>query len=52
VQKKRKVRTLQQNNTGTMTVSIPVEMVRELGWSRGQRVVVNRQGDRLVIENA
>ena len=52
VLKKRKIRTLQRNNTGTVTVSLPVEMIRELGWQRGQRVIVNRRGNKIVIEDA
>lgn len=51
VSRKRKVRTLQVNNTGTVTVSIPVEMVRELGWKRGQKVLVERRTDRLSIKS-
>jgi len=49
VSRKRKLRTLQVNNTGTVTVSLPVEIVRQLGWERGQKVIVERRGNKLSI---
>ncbi len=52
IARKRKIRTLQQNNTGTVTVSLPVEMIRDLGWMQGQKVLVQRKGSKITIETA
>ena len=46
----RRFRRLQRNNTGTTTVSLPIEMIRKLGWKQGTRVSVSRRGKKLVIE--
>ena len=48
--RERRVRTVQKNNTGTYTVSIPIAMMRSLGWARGQRVVMSRRGEKITIE--
>lgn len=47
----RHVRVLTQNNTGTYSVSIPIETVRNLRWQRGQKVTIRQQGKKLVIED-
>lgn len=46
----RRKRSLTANNTGSLSITIPVEMVRQLGWTRGKVVEVRRQGKKVVIE--
>jgi len=36
---------------GSLTISIPKELVTELGWRERQKVVVKRRGDGLVIKD-
>lgn len=45
-------RVLQKNNTGTYTVTIPVNMIRKLRWKQGQRVVFERSRKTLIIKDA
>ena len=45
-------RVLQRNNTGTYTVTIPVNMVRDMRWQQGQRIVFEHKGKVLVIKDA
>lgn len=44
-------RVLSQNNSGSYQVTLPVELVRALGWQKGQKIVVKKQVDQLVIED-
>ncbi len=32
-------------------VTIPIEMIRALGWKEKQKVVVIREGDRLIVKD-
>ena len=41
--------TLQKNSTGTYQVSLPIDLVRTLGWKQGQKVVFKKRGKDLVI---
>ena len=45
------VRNITQNKTGTYQMSLPIELVRELKWKNHQKVVVKRQGNKLVVED-
>jgi antitoxin component of MazEF toxin-antitoxin module len=46
-----KIRNIQKSN-GSYLVSIPIELMRELGWVERQRVVITRSGrGKLVIED-
>jgi len=38
---KEKIRNIQKSH-GTYTVSIPIDLMRELGWQERQRVVIER----------
>lgn len=44
------VRSLQKNNTGSYTVSLPIQLVRKLRWQERQRLVVRQSGSKLIIE--
>ena len=45
------VRTLQKNNTGTYTVSLPVEVIRALKWQEGQKVNIEKRGKNIIISD-
>ena len=45
----RHVRKLLKNTGGTMLVSLPIEVVRELKWRDGQKVVVKKRGEGILI---
>lgn len=32
-------------------ITLPIEMVRELGWRERQKVVVSKQGEKLIVED-
>ena len=38
-------------NSGTYYVTLPKDLVRELKWRKGQKVIVTRQGNALVLED-
>ena len=35
----------------TYTVSLPLELVQELGWQKTQKVVVTKRGNELIIKD-
>lgn len=45
-------RTLSKNNTGTYTLSVPIEVVRQLKWQDGQKLVLEKRGKTVVITDA
>ena len=45
------VRVLQKNNTGSYSVSLPVEVIRQLKWQQGQKLTVQKRGKTLVIQD-
>lgn len=47
----RNIRKLYKTRSGTTLVSLPKELVDDLGWRDGQKVVVNRNRGKLVIED-
>jgi hypothetical protein len=47
---KRSIRKLQKVSVGTITVSLPITLIRRLKWRVGQRVVVTQAGNKIVIE--
>jgi len=44
-------RNITQNGTGTYQVSLPIGLVRELGWRERQKVTVKKSGNKLIIED-
>jgi hypothetical protein len=42
-------RVLQKNNTGTYTVSLPIELVRDLKWQVGQKLILEKRGKNIII---
>lgn len=48
----RNIRKLTKTGRGrTVSVTLPIELVRELGWREKQRVVVKKRGGGLLIED-
>ncbi len=45
------IRNLTQNRTGTYSISLPIELIRQLSWRSGQKLVVKRSGKKLIIED-
>lgn len=45
------IRSITQNSSGTYSVSLPIGLVRQLRWQRNQRVVVKKQGNKLIISD-
>jgi len=38
-------------NGDSYAVTLPIEMVRELKWSKKQKVVVRKSGSKIIIED-
>jgi len=45
----RNVRKLYKNSGGSIQVTLPIEIVRELKWRDGQKVVVKKRGEGISI---
>ncbi len=46
------VRKLTRTGGGkSVSITLPIEYIRELGWKDRQKVIVKKQGDKLVIED-
>lgn len=44
-------RNITQNSSGTYSVTLPISVMRNLGWRKGQKVTVRQAGKKLVIED-
>jgi len=47
----RRTRKLAKRASGSYTVTLPVEMVRELKWRDKQKLVVRKVGSKIIIED-
>jgi len=45
------IRNITQNSTGTYQLTIPKQLVSELGWRQGQKVTVAKTGNKLLVED-
>lgn len=45
------VRKLQEQANGSTTVVLPPDLLRELKWKDGQKVIVRRRNDTIVISD-
>lgn len=45
------VRNITKNSSGTYSVTIPIEFIRELYWQKGQQVTFKLRGNKLVIQD-
>jgi hypothetical protein len=46
---KEKIRNLQKSNRGSYLASIPVGIIRALGWQERQKIVVQKYGKNRII---
>ncbi len=47
----RGVRKLTKTGAGSITVTLPIELVRELKWRSGQKVVIKKSGAKIIIKD-
>jgi len=47
----RNIRKINKSGNGSYTVTIPMEMVKELGWREKQKVVFEKRGEVLKIKD-
>ena len=47
----RNIRKLGKSGNKSITVTIPIDIVRGLGWKSKQKVVLKRKGDKVTIED-
>jgi len=47
----RNTRKLSKQTNGSYTVTLPIEIVRELKWRDKQKLVVRKSGDKIIIED-
>lgn len=46
------VRNLQKTSGGsTYMITLPIEIIHELGWKKGQKLTVEKVGKRLIIKD-
>lgn len=45
-------RVLQKNTTGAYTITVPVDMIRNLRWKQGQRLVLGKKNKIITIKDA
>jgi len=43
------VRVISKNNSGTYQISLPIDLIRQLGWQQHQKIVVKKRGNSLII---
>jgi len=43
------IRKILKNNRGSYYVNIPKELMREIKWKDNQKVVIDRQGNNIVV---
>lgn len=47
----RNIRKIQKDSRGSVRVTLPIELIRELKWRDGQKIVVKKRGKGLLIED-
>lgn len=47
----RETRKLSKRSNGSYAVTLPVEIVRELKWRGGQKLILRKSGDKIIIED-
>lgn len=47
----RNIRKLTRAGQKSIAVTLPIEIVRELGWKEKQKVIVKKSGSKLIIED-
>ena len=49
--KHRNIRNLTKTGGHSIGLTIPIDVIRDLGWRERQKVVVKRVGNKLIIED-
>ncbi len=49
--KDRNIRKLLKNSGGSIQVTLPIELVRELKWRNKQKVIIVKKGSTLIIKD-
>lgn len=44
------IRVLNMVGKKSFAVSLPIEIIRVLGWTKGEKLLVRRQSEKIVIE--
>lgn len=44
------IRSLSLVGAKSFAVSLPIEIIRQLGWHKSQKLIVRRMGEKVVIE--
>lgn len=47
----RNVRKVNKDGSGSVRITLPIEIIRELKWRDGQKVVVKKKGQGIYIED-
>lgn len=47
----RNTRKLSKQSNGSYSVTLPIEVVRELKWRDGQKLVVRKSGGKIIVED-
>lgn len=47
----RNVRKIQKDKRGSVRITLPIEIIRELKWRDGQKVVAKKKGQGIFIED-
>ncbi len=47
----RNMRKLNKKTSGSYSVTLPIEIVRELKWRDKQKLVVKKSGNKIIIED-
>jgi len=47
----RNIRKVQKDGRGSVRMTLPIEIIRELKWRDGQKVVVEKRGSEIVIKD-
>jgi len=50
-QEDKNVRIIQKQVNGSTTVTLPADLLRELGWKEKQKVLVKKRGTGILIES-
>ncbi|MEK7140198.1 MAG: AbrB/MazE/SpoVT family DNA-binding domain-containing protein [Patescibacteria group bacterium] len=48
---KENIRKITKVGKGSLMVTLPIDLVRKLGWKEKQRVVVKRKGSKIIISD-
>ena len=47
----RNTRKIAKDSRGSVRITLPIEIIRDLKWRDGQKVVVKRRGEGILIED-